>query len=103
MMSSTCNPLMKTPTFKNLKIATKKPVQVKTIEVVPINRARDSAKFIWASDGVAAVVAIISFVDGAIEVVSRILPVAVPPVPASMKSGLLNLLGPKKNLSGDRS
>ena len=103
MMSSTCNPLMKTPMFKNLKIATKNPVHVKTIEVIPIQLPRSSANAICPSDGVAAVVVIISLVDGAIEVVWRILWVALPPIPASMKFGLLNLLGPKKNLSGDRS
>jgi hypothetical protein len=95
MMSSICNPLMKTPTFKNLKMATKNPVIVKTIEVIPIMSERDSANDICTSDGVFVVVVIVDFVDGGTEVVWRILSVALPSVPARMKSGMLNLFGPK--------
>jgi hypothetical protein len=102
MMPSTCNPLMKTPTFKNLEIATRNPIHVKTIEVIAITRERVSANAICPSDGLFAVVTLIDLVDGGTELVWRILSVSLPSVAARMKSGMLNLLGPKKNFSGDR-
>ena len=84
-------------------MATKNPIHVNTIEVIPIMSERDSANAICPSDGVFVVVVIIALVDGGLELVWRILPVALPSMPARMKFGMLNLLGPKNHLSVDRS